>query len=87
MKFLKLIFINLLDTGITAQSQAGIKNPKNTPIIEPKTAFLGIKLASFSSDIKISIQYVDSWGHLWKGKVAWPKEELFIEYLNKRLNE
>lgn len=38
-----------------------------------------------SKDIKISIQYVDSWGHLWKGKVAWPKDELFIEYLNKRL--
>ena len=38
-----------------------------------------------NKDIKVSIQYVDSWGHLWRGKVAWPKEELFIEYLNKRL--
>lgn len=38
-----------------------------------------------SKDIKISIQYVDSWGHLWKGKVAWPRESKFIEYLNKRL--
>ena len=37
--------------------------------------------------IKIAIQYVDSWGHTWKGKVAWPKEEKFIEYLNKKLNE
>ena len=37
--------------------------------------------------IKIAIQYVDSWGHTWKGKVAWPKQEKFIEYLNKKLNE
>ena len=36
--------------------------------------------------IKIQINYIDSWGHLWKGKVAWPKEEKFIEFLNKRLN-
>ena len=36
--------------------------------------------------IKIAIQYVDSWGHTWKGKVAWPKQEKFIEYLNKKLN-
>ena len=38
-----------------------------------------------SKNIKVSIQYVDSWGHLWKGKVAWPKDEWFINYLNKRL--
>lgn len=40
-----------------------------------------------SKGIKISIRYIDSWGHTWKGKVAWPKEDKFIEYLNKRLNE
>lgn len=36
--------------------------------------------------IKIQINYIDSWGHTWKGKVAWPKETKFIEYLNKRLS-
>ena len=36
--------------------------------------------------IKIAIHYIDSWGHTWKGKVAWPRESKFIEYLNKRLN-
>jgi len=37
--------------------------------------------------IKVQINYIDSWGHKWKGKVAWPRENKFIEYLNKRLNE
>lgn len=37
--------------------------------------------------IKVQINYIDSWGHKWSGKVAWPKEELFIEYLNTRINE
>ena len=37
--------------------------------------------------IKIVIRYIDSWGHTWKGKVAWPKESKFIEFLNNRLNE
>lgn len=36
--------------------------------------------------IKIAIHYIDSWGHLWKGKIAWPRESKFIEYLNKRIN-
>ena len=40
-----------------------------------------------TKDIKVVIRYIDSWGHLWKGKVAWPRESKFIEYLNKRLNE
>ena len=35
--------------------------------------------------IKIAIHYIDSWGHLWKGKIAWPRESKFIEYLNKRI--
>ncbi len=39
-----------------------------------------------SKGIKVQINYIDSWGHTWKGKVAWPKESKFIEYLNKRLN-
>lgn len=37
--------------------------------------------------IKIVIRYVDSWGHTWKGKVAWPKRDKFIDFLNKRLND
>jgi hypothetical protein len=36
--------------------------------------------------IKIQINYIDSWGHRWSGKVAWPKESKFIEYLNNKLN-
>lgn len=40
-----------------------------------------------SSDIKIAIRYTDSWGHKWGGKIAWPKEEKFINYLNSKLNE
>lgn len=39
------------------------------------------------NDIKVQINYIDSWGHIWKGKVAWPKESKFIDYLNKRINE
>lgn len=41
----------------------------------------------YNKGIKIVIQYIDSWGHTWKGKVAWPRESKFIEYLNKRLND
>lgn len=40
-----------------------------------------------SKGIKVVIQYVDSWGHTWKGKVAWPREYKFIEYLNERLKK
>lgn len=40
-----------------------------------------------SNNIKVQIRYIDSWGHVWKGKVAWPREEWFINFLNKRLNE
>jgi len=36
--------------------------------------------------VKILIQYVDSWAHTWKGKVAWPRKDKFIDYLNKKLN-
>ena len=39
-----------------------------------------------SKGIKIAIHYIDSWGHKWTGKTAWPRENKFIEYLNKRLN-
>ena len=41
----------------------------------------------YNKGIKVQINYIDSWGHLWKGKVAWPRESKFIEYLNKRLND
>lgn len=37
--------------------------------------------------IKVQINYIDSYGHLWKGKVAWPREFKFIEYLNNRLKD
>jgi len=37
-------------------------------------------------NIKVQINYIDSWGHTWKGKIAWPVQDKFIEYLNKRLN-
>lgn len=40
-----------------------------------------------SKGIKVQINYIDSWSHLWKGKIAWPKESKFIEYLNKRMND
>lgn len=40
-----------------------------------------------SKEIKVQINYIDSWGHKWTGKVAWPKKSKFIEYLNNRLNE
>lgn len=36
--------------------------------------------------VKIQINYIDSWNHRWSGKVAWPRESKFIEYLNKRVN-
>lgn len=37
--------------------------------------------------IKVQINYIDSWSHKWAGKVAWPKESKFIDYLNTRLND
>lgn len=37
--------------------------------------------------IKVGINYIDSWGHKWTGKVAWPRESKFIEFLNTKLNE
>lgn len=40
-----------------------------------------------NKNIKVQINYIDSWAHKWSGKVAWPKEKLFIEYLNKRIND
>lgn len=39
------------------------------------------------NNIKVQINYIDSWGHKWTGKCAWPRESKFIDYLNKRLNE
>ncbi len=38
-------------------------------------------------NIKVQINYIDSWGHKWTGKCAWPRESKFIDYLNKRLND
>lgn len=39
-----------------------------------------------NKNIKVQINYIDSWGHKWTGKIAWPKEDKFIEFLNKRMN-
>ena len=39
-----------------------------------------------SKGVKIQINYIDSWGHTWKGKEAWPKDYRFIEYLEKKIN-
>ena len=41
----------------------------------------------YNKGIKVQINYIDSWGHTWKGKVAWPKESKFIDYLNNIINE
>ena len=41
----------------------------------------------YNKGIKVQINYIDSWGHKWKGKVAWPRESKFIDFLNSRLNE
>lgn len=41
---------------------------------------------TYSKGFKVQINYIDSWGHKWVGKHAWPKERLFIEYLNKKIN-
>ena len=40
----------------------------------------------YNKGIKVQINYIDSWGHKWTGKCAWPRENKFIEYLSKRLN-
>ena len=40
-----------------------------------------------TKNIKVQINYIDSWGHKWTGKCAWPKQDKFIEFLNKKLNE
>ena len=40
----------------------------------------------YNKGIKVQINYIDSWNHRWSGKVAWPKKEWFIKYLNNRVN-
>ena len=40
-----------------------------------------------NKEVKIGINYIDSWGHKWTGKVAWPRESKFIEFLNNKLNK
>lgn len=37
-----------------------------------------------SKGIKTAINYIDSWGHKWTGKVAFPKDDVLINYLNNR---
>ena len=41
----------------------------------------------YNKGIKVQINYIDSWSHLWKGKIAWPRKDKFIEFLNNRINE
>lgn len=54
--FIGTFFFNsLLDTGITAQSQAGRKNPRNIPTIDPNILFLGINLTNVSSETNVSM--------------------------------
>ena len=48
-------FNNLLAIGITAQSQAGIKNPIKTPTNAANILFLGIIFTNVSSDTYLSI--------------------------------
>ena len=40
----------------------------------------------YNKGIKVQINYIDSYGHKWTGKCAWPRENKFIEYLEKRLS-
>ena len=78
--------------------QIGILFPDGRKVSKPRctlneifeTYFIGLdkyKSTFESKGIKIAIHYIDSWGHTWKGKCAWPKESKFIEFLNKRLDE
>lgn len=53
----------------------------------PEELFELYKKTYETKGIKIAIHYIDSWGHMWKGKCAWPKDKHFIEFLNKRINE
>ena len=39
------------------------------------------------NNIKVQINYIDTWGHKWTGKCAWPRKEKFIDFLNKQLNK
>lgn len=38
----------------------------------------------FYSTCRLIINYIDSWGHRWTGKVAIPKKEKFITYLKNK---
>jgi len=44
------------------------------------------KKTFYNKGIKVQINYIDSWGHTWKGKEAWPKDYRFIEYLERKIN-
>ena len=43
------------------------------------------KYKEIYKDCEVLIQYSDSWGHIWKGKCAWPREDKFIEYIKERI--
>ena len=53
----------------------------------PEELFELYKKTYTDKGIKVAIHYIDSWGHTWKGKCAWPRDKYFIEFLNKRINE
>ena len=58
-----------------------------TNIEDPEKLYELYQKTYSNKGIKVGIEYIDSWGHLWKGKVAWPVKDKFIEYLNKRIND
>ena len=45
------------------------------------------KYKQMYSKYKIKTQYVDSWGHLWEGKIAELPKTWALEYLKKKINE
>lgn len=58
-----------------------------TPDMTPEDILNKYSETYKNKNIKVGINYIDSWGHKWTGKIAWPKESKFIEYLNNKLND
>ena len=89
-----------LPTKVTPVWQIGIIFPNGNKIMKPKctlneiflTYFLDLEKhlnKGYSPEQLLELYkktYIDSWGHKWTGKVAWPKEDKFIEFLNKKIN-
>lgn len=58
-------------------------NLDEAPDIEPEELLSRYKNIYKDKNIKVAINYIDSWGHKWTGKIAWPKDDKFINYLNQ----